>query len=105
MSQFYTDPTRENDDHAIPDAEVFQMLLCEVYCSECDNTFEAANPQCGAPWAICPDCAREVRAADFIKPIGPRWYWQSCFPGCLPDSDPVGPFDTEEEAVADAQDY
>jgi hypothetical protein len=30
------------------------------------------------------------------------WYWWSCFPGCLPDGDPVGPFETEEEAVQDA---
>jgi hypothetical protein len=30
------------------------------------------------------------------------WYWQACFPGCLPDSDPMGPFPTEEEAMADA---
>ena len=29
-------------------------------------------------------------------------YWQSCFPGCLPDSDPVGPFTTESDAIADA---
>lgn len=31
------------------------------------------------------------------------WYWWSCFPGCLPDSDPSGPFETEQEAIADAQ--
>ena len=36
-------------------------------------------------------------------PCEPGWFWQSCFPGCLPDSDPIGPFDTEEEALADAQ--
>jgi len=30
------------------------------------------------------------------------YYWQSCFPGCLPDSDPVGPFTTESDAIADA---
>jgi hypothetical protein len=30
-------------------------------------------------------------------------YWQSCFPGCLPDSDPIGPFETAEEALADAR--
>ena len=30
------------------------------------------------------------------------WYWQSCFPGCLPDSDPVGPFPTEAAAIDDA---
>ena len=30
------------------------------------------------------------------------WYWQACFPGCLPDGDPVGPFATEDEALDDA---
>lgn len=32
------------------------------------------------------------------------WYWWACFPGCIPDSDPHGPFDTEDEARKDAQD-
>ena len=38
------------------------------------------------------------------------WYWWSCFPGCLPnagwlvDGDASGPFMTEAEAIADAQD-
>jgi hypothetical protein len=32
----------------------------------------------------------------------PGWYWQACFPGCLPDSDPCGPFQTKAEAMADA---
>ena len=31
------------------------------------------------------------------------YYWQSCFPGCLPDSDPVGPYTTESEAFSDAR--
>jgi hypothetical protein len=30
------------------------------------------------------------------------WYWQACFPGCLPDGDPMGPFKTESDAMADA---
>jgi hypothetical protein len=34
---------------------------------------------------------------------GAGWYWVSCFPGCLPDSDPIGPFDTEQDAINDAQ--
>lgn len=29
------------------------------------------------------------------------WYWWSCHPGCLPDSDPRGPFDTEQDALLD----
>jgi len=32
------------------------------------------------------------------------FYWWSCFPGCLPDGDPVGPFETFEDALEDAQD-
>ena len=31
------------------------------------------------------------------------WHWWACFPGCMPDGDPVGPFDTEREAIEDAQ--
>ena len=31
------------------------------------------------------------------------WYWWTCFPGCLPDSEPHGPFETEDEATADAR--
>lgn len=31
------------------------------------------------------------------------WYWQACFPGCLPDGDMFGPFDTAEEAFIDAR--
>jgi len=37
------------------------------------------------------------------RPLPAGWYWWACFPGCLPDGDPVGPFDTEAEAIADAQ--
>lgn len=33
-----------------------------------------------------------------------KWYWWSCLPGCLPDGEPNGPFNTEAEALADAQD-
>jgi hypothetical protein len=31
------------------------------------------------------------------------WYWWPCFPGCLPDSDPMGPYATEAEAINAAQ--
>jgi hypothetical protein len=38
------------------------------------------------------------------SPIESGWYFWPCFPGCLPDSDPIGPFGTEAEAIAAAQD-
>lgn len=30
------------------------------------------------------------------------WYWWACFPGCLPDGEPNGPFPTAEGAYLDA---
>lgn len=30
------------------------------------------------------------------------WYWWPSFPGCLPDGEPNGPFETEEEAIENA---
>ncbi len=70
--QFYTDPARESESHALPDAEVFHSSAYN----------EDADP------AQLPE----------------GFYWWSCFPGCLPDGEPSGPFETEEEALADAQD-
>ena len=31
------------------------------------------------------------------------WYWQPCFPGCLPDGDMNGPFESEIDAINNAQ--
>lgn len=31
------------------------------------------------------------------------WYYWFCFPGCLPDSEAIGPFDTYGDALEDAQ--
>lgn len=32
----------------------------------------------------------------------PGWYWWACFPGCLPESDAIGPFESSEEAYKNA---
>ena len=32
----------------------------------------------------------------------PGWYWWGCFPGCMPDSEPMGGFETASEALLDA---
>jgi hypothetical protein len=80
MTQAYSDPERESDPHSLPDVEVFEI------------TGNIA----------------ETRDGEFVDhdglPYPPGWYWWTCLPGCLPDSDPVGPFETEEDALADAQD-
>lgn len=80
--QVYSDPDRENDEHALPDVEVFYIS-------------EAVDHD-----VVHPDSAFIDDDGDYT---GDGWYWWYCFPSCLPDSDPIGPFDTEEEATKEAQ--
>lgn len=37
------------------------------------------------------------------EPFSHGFYWQSCFPGTLPDADSCGPFKTARDAYNDAQ--
>jgi hypothetical protein len=76
--QAYSDPKRENDPHALPDLEVFHMSAGEIK----DAGWEDEDGE----------------------PLEAGWYWWSCFPGCMPDSEPNGPFETQEQALEDARD-
>lgn len=76
MSQFYSDPDRELNDHALPDAEVFYLTRQEA-----------------------------LKVFDVDADVEAGWYYWFCFPGCLPDSEPEGPFETEQEAIDDCQSF
>lgn len=76
--QFYMDETREQDAWALPDAEVF-------YRTEAENAEYGFVDSDGDP-----------------MPTG--WYWWACFPGCMPESEPYGPFIAPELAIIDARD-
>jgi len=80
MSQHYSDPSRENDPHTLPDIEVFYISEREA---RFNRQFSTGDDDC--------------------RPFVAGWYWWSCFPGCLPDGDLIGPFATEAEALADAR--
>lgn len=80
MSQYYSDPTRENDPHALPDLEVFYWSADDIA-----------------------GFGKDAVDADGDD-LEPGWYWWSCFPGCMPNGDACGPFETEAEALADARD-
>jgi hypothetical protein len=75
--QAYSDVTRVDDAHALPDIEYWHH--------------NAGNPM--GEFSL----AKE----EGIMPSG--WYWWSCFPGCMPDGDAMGPFATEAECIADFQ--
>ncbi len=80
--QAYSDPGRDTDPHALPDLEVFYMSNQEIR--------DAGSDSC---WYD-----------DDGEPLDKGWYDWFCFPGCLPDSEPMGPFRSEETALADARD-
>lgn len=72
MSQEYSNPTRADDPHALPDVEIYYMDKGDSV-DEYGDTLEAGY-----------------------------YYWY-CFPGCMPDSDPIGPFATYADALADCR--
>jgi hypothetical protein len=80
MSQFYFDPKRETEPMALPDAEAFYVSQMEV---EYNN--------------------QNLDHADEYTITKGGWYYWSCFPGCLPDGEPNGPFNSEKEAIKEAQ--
>ena len=104
MTQAYSDPERESDPYALPDVEVFQLTAEEVVELDEDLMWEASKKfplmhmnsrdrQKAIDWA--------VEESDAIG----GWFWWTCLPGCLPDSEPFGPFETEADALEDAQSF
>ena len=77
MSQFYSELERENDTYALPDCQVFYRTRTE------NKEYEFLDPD--------------------GKTMPNGWYYWYCFPGCMPDSDPWGPYATKEDAIADAR--
>ncbi len=75
--RFYSNPSWEADPEILTDVETFYRTVDEN--REFDN----------------------LDGAGFPMPTG--WYYWYCIMGCLPDSEPFGPFETEALAIEDAQ--
>jgi hypothetical protein len=80
--QAYSDQERESDPYALPDVEVFYMSGKQMRSYGKDSVWYLEEDRC------------------YMKPGFYYWY---CFPGCLPDSEPCGPFTSERAALADAR--
>jgi hypothetical protein len=73
MAYKYSDVTREQEPHALPDVEIFHMHERDATCagtSECVEWYQ-----------------------------GPGYYYAFGFPGCLWDGDPYGPYASQEDAL------
>ncbi len=84
MAYHYTDESRASDPHALPDVEVFHSTCYPAERPDVDD----ARPRYGVGF-------------ETLGEIG--FYYAHGSPGCLWDSDPAGPFDTEAEALAGAR--
>lgn len=90
MPYHYSDPERASEPHALPNVNTWQDHAADcacgcVYPADCD---------------VCPDCGATEREEVSDAPL---WWYAFGFPGCLNDSDPTGPFNTEEDAIASAR--
>ena len=92
MTQIYSNPKRKNEPHALPNVEVFYKGYILCTCGNLD--FERGT------YDTCAECGDKLHVADTI---GVGFFYWFCFPGCLPDGDPAGPFETEQAAIDDAQ--
>lgn len=79
MTYEYSNPRRASDPHSLPDVEVF-------YHDGRYSEGDCFSPECNDGEAL-----------------QSGWYYWFRFPGCMPDSEPSGPFESEGAALADAR--
>lgn len=72
----YSDPTRAADAFSIPDIEIFYTDRITAYCDRLELEINGQT-------------------------TGPGWYWWYCQPGCLPDGEAAGPFETYDAVLRD----
>lgn len=79
MSQFYSDESRKTEKYALPDCEVF---------------YRSTEQNIADGWL----------EEETHEPFPSGWYYWYCLPGCLPDGEAQGPFDSEQDAIDDCRD-
>src|SRR5438445_7969082 len=104
MTQAYSNPDRESDPHALPDLEIFQMTAQE--CAERDEDLVneyMKRREFRLAGISSRDREHMLDAIVEEKGITGGWFYWYCFPGCMPDSEPVGPYASHDEAKTAAQ--
>jgi hypothetical protein len=102
--QAYSNPSRESDPWALPDVEIFQLTAHEAAELDEDTVSEYMR-QHTYRLASMNSRVRDAMFDAMCEELGITggWFYWYCLPGCLPDSSPIGPFATREEALKDAQ--
>jgi hypothetical protein len=103
--QAYSNTARVSDPYALPDIEVFQLTAREVAAMDEDTCNEYMRRH-EFRLAFMNSKARDAMLDAMVSELGIEggWFYWYCQPGCLPDSEPFGPFESEELAKQDAID-
>lgn len=96
MAYEYSDIERILVEGALPDVEVFTLPTCR-YCGD-TSTGSRTNSMHGFVHRWGPTTHK------FTPLKAPQFFYAFGFPGCLWDSEPVGPFDTYADALNEARD-
>lgn len=100
MSQ--SDPARETDPHALPNVETWKAIYGHCRCGAMMSTIALGE---NSPITVpCQRMFDNIHACNEpVRLTKKGWLYWFRVPGCLPESDPIGPFDTEAEALEAAR--
>lgn len=97
MSYHYSDPAREHETHALPNVHVWADVVVE--CLDCGCSQPRENEAC----VECDADGDRLLLEDSGPPPPEQFWYAFGFPGCLYDSDAMGPFRSEEAALKAAR--
>jgi len=102
--QAYSDPAREGDTHSLPDLEIFELTAREVAERDEDLIHEYMRKH-EFRLAGFNSRARDAMFDAIVEEnnIEGGWFYWYCLPGCMPDSEPFGPYPTAQAALAAAR--
>lgn len=100
--QTYSIPSRAADPFALPDVEIFERTAEECALDDEDLVAHYLRE---FPLAGISSRERARMIAEMIRREGIEggWFYWICFPGCLPDSPAIGPFESWRAAQRAAQ--
>jgi hypothetical protein len=104
MTYEYSDSTRKAGEHALPDIEVFQLTAEEVAELIDEDTAQSYLKRFPLAHMNSRDRQAMIDAIVEGECLTGGWFYWYCFPGCMPDSEPCGPFDSYAAALEDARD-
>lgn len=103
MGWHYINPKDADKPRTIPEIEVWADLPMTVHCRRCGESEGPEGVVNAEDDPRCQECGKraKVKAIDTTH----RFYYWYCVPGCLPDSDAFGPYETEKEALDAARSF